>query len=504
MNIKFLKFLSKNDKKNITVIQIDNDWLRLIQVKQSKHRKIISTIRAQKITSLSDASVSKAISDLLKGVSINSKYLTLCVPRNLATIRNLELPSTNPLEIGSMIDLQIGKQTPYSTDEVIRDYEIIDSNADGYSKVLLVIVHREIISRYFSILEASELKPEKVSFSSDGLLNWYSLIDTQKSDTSKARALIELDYNTSDFEITVNNKMVFGRSIAFGINQLQNLEQMNQWQEKFIDEIKRTIYSYQNEATGRDIEKMVITGPETAIGGLNRTLLESAVALPVEVVDQFHNILMAKNALNEYERLDNKNLSFSGLIGIAMACGEHKISLIPQEIKIEKDVQERGRDLYVMGLLLIFILAAFSSIFLGRICSKEWHLGQLKQRLSEIQDKTQQLNNLVRITEAVKGRIRARSLALNLLYEIHRVISPEIHLASLSFHGQNSLSVIGVSNMMSEVFKFNSQLEESEYFQNVQIKYTTKRIADNKELTEFELLCSLADEYKVLAREALR
>jgi Tfp pilus assembly PilM family ATPase len=500
----FLKFISKNSNKNITVIQIDNDWLRLIQVKESKHKKTVSTVKTKKIASLSDESVSKAARELFSEISINPRYLVISIPRNLTTTRNLELPSTNPAEIKDMIGLQIGKQTPYSTDEVIMDYEITESNADGYSKALLVIVHREIVGRYFKILGAAGLKSEKVSFSSEGLLNWSSIADKQGIVTNKAIVLIEVDYNTSDFEIVLNNKLVFGRSMSFGISQFQAVGQIDQWQKKLIEEIKRSIYSYQNETMGKDIEKIIITGPKVIIGSLDRAALESATALPVEAIDQFQNILIDENALNEYDNLEDKNLSFSGLIGFAMTYGTQKIDLVPQEMQIEKDVQERGRDLYVMGLLLIFILAAFSSIFLGRIYSKEWHLSQLKQRLHEINDKAQKLNNLMGITESVKDRIRVRSLALNLVYEIHRVISPEIHVVSINYNGRDSLTVVGVSNIMSEVFKFTSQLEESEYFQNVQTKYTTKRMVNNKELTEFELLCPLSVKYRGLAKEVFR
>jgi Tfp pilus assembly PilM family ATPase len=500
----FLKFLNKSSKKNITAIQMDNDWLRLVQVKQFKNKKTISTLKIKKISSLSDDAISVIMSDLSKEITINSQYLIISIPRNFTTTRNLELPSVNLGEIKDMIDLQIGKQTPYSTDEVIMDYEVTDSNADGYSKALLVIVHREVVGRYFKILEAAGLKPKKVSFSSEGLLSWCGFAYNQKTETSKAYVLIDVDYNTSDFEIILNNKLVFGRSMSFGAANFQLPDQMEQLQQKFIDEIKRSIYSYQNEAMGKDIEKIIITGPKIMIGNMDRSVLESAIALPIETIGQFQNILTDESALGEYDSLENKNLSFSALIGFAMTYGEHKIDLVPKEMQIERDVQERGRDLYIMGLLLIFILAASSSIFLGKIYSKEWHISQLRQRLNEIENRTRKLSDLIKITESVKDRIRARSLALNLLYEIHRIISPEIHVVSVNFHGQDSLTIVGLSNMMSEVFKFTSQLEESGYFQNIQTKYTTKRLVGDKEMAEFELLCPLSEKYKVLAREVLR
>ena len=149
-NLKnFTKLLQKQEQVT-TVFQLDGNWLRLIQVKTLKHEKKISMIKAVEITSLTDESIALKISSLASELEINSRYLILCIPRHFTTTRNLDLPSANPLEIKDMIELQIGKQTPYASDEVIKDYQILGSNADGYSRVLLVIVHRDIVDRYLS------------------------------------------------------------------------------------------------------------------------------------------------------------------------------------------------------------------------------------------------------------------------------------------------------------------------------------------------------------------
>ena len=496
-----LKKLFQKQEQVTTVFQIDNSWLRLIQVKTLKREKKISMIKAMEITSLSDEEIALKISELAVELRINSRYLILAIPRHFTTTRNLDLPSANPLEIKDMIELQIGKQTPYASDEVIKDYQILGSNADGYSRVLLVIVHRDIVGRYFKILESAGLKVQKVSFSSEGLLNWRSLVYREKLSTEKVHILIEVDYDTSDFEVVLNDKLVFGRSISLGFSQIPG--QLELWQKKFIEEINHSIYAYQNEIMGKEIDRIIISRPRLVGDSLDKAVLEKEFGASVEIIDQFQDIPLTEEGVNSYNNLIRTDLSFAGLIGLGLPASEHKIDLVPQEHQIGKAVKEKGKDLYLMGILLVFILVAVSGVFMGRMYNKERYLAQLKQRLEQIQNKTKELNGMIRGIETIKDRVYTRGISLNLLYEVHRVVSPEIYLVSISFDGKDSLTLRGESNEMSEVFNFVNKLEESPFFQNVKSKYATKRKEGDKEITDFEISCPLADKYKVSDKHKL-
>ncbi|MFA4988550.1 MAG: pilus assembly protein PilM [Candidatus Omnitrophota bacterium] len=490
-----LNNIFQKQEKIVTVLQMDNNWLRLIQVKQIKKDKKVCMIKALGISSLPDEEISRRVTGLAAELKINSRYLVLSVPRHLTTTRNLDLPSANPSEIKDMIELQIGKQTPYASDEVIKDYQILGSNADGYSSVLLVIVHKDIVSRYFKILENAGLKVQKVSFSSEGLLNWKNLVCRDKVPSDKVQILIDVDCDTSDFEVVLNEKLVFGRSISLGISQFPG--QIEQWQKKFIEEIGHSIYAYQNEITGKEVAKIIISRPRLLADSLDKETLEKELGAPVEIMDQFKGIPLTEEGLVSYNNLVRTDLSYAGLIGLGLPAGEHKIDLIPQEHQIGRAVKEKGKDLYLMGILLVFILVAVSGVFLGRMYNKERYLGQLKRRLADIQGKTKELNGMIRGIEAIKERVYTRGSALNLIYEVHKALLPEMHLTSISFEGKEEMTLRGQSNEMSEVFSFVSKLEESGYFQNVKSKYATKRKVGDKEVTEFEISCPLENKYKI-------
>ncbi len=480
--------LLKKRKRVITVLEIDGVWLKIVQAQLFGKIRKINKIIAEKIVSLSDEKISERISNLSKELEINSNFFVVSIPHQLVVIRNLELPSTNPAEIKEMVELQIGKQTPFTKDEIIYDYEILNTNAEGYSRIMLAIVHQDVVRRYFKILEAAELKTEKITLSSEGLLAWYhfacggAVID-------KPRALISVGYDKSDFTVILKNKLIFCRNISVGFSQLQGLMDEEDVR-KFIEEIKHSIYAYQNETVDKEISKIIITGAEALLEHLNEVVLREKLGLSIEIIPQLKNIPESLESMDNY-KVSAKNISLSSLFGFALTYPDQKINFIPPQLRIEKEVKERGKDLYLFGIYLVFILMIASSIFLGRMYNKELYLAQLKREALKVREKVDKLDTMMKEVKGIKKRTFTKNFTLNSIYEIHRVISPEIYLASISFDGKDHLTVRGTSSTMSEVFKLVETLEESKYFQSVKTEFVTTCKVEGKDLTEFEIVCPL-------------
>jgi len=78
--------------------------------------------------------------------------LIVILSRNQVTVRNLELPTTDPQEIKDIISIQAGKQTPFSKDEIIADFKTIGLSRQHYTKVLLAIVQKAIVNNFLNNL----------------------------------------------------------------------------------------------------------------------------------------------------------------------------------------------------------------------------------------------------------------------------------------------------------------------------------------------------------------
>ncbi len=484
-----MRFPFKRKKKVTTVLEINGDWLKVVQATLAFQGKIkeIRKIIIEKITSASDEELSVRVSALSKELGIDSDALVISLPHQLVAVRNLELPSVNPAEIKDMIKLQVSKQTPFTKEEIIYDYEILDTSTEGYSKIMLAIVQRDVIRRYSKILEAARLKTERIALSSEGLPAWCRFA-CKGGAVDKPQALINIDYDKSNFTVILKDKLIFSRNISIGF--LQSREKKDEWEKKFIEEINYAIYAYQNEMINKEISRAIITGAEKSIADLNEAVLKNKLNLPVEIIPQLKSIPVTKEALQEY-KANVKDISISYMFGLAFAYSEQKINLVPPQLLVEKGVKERGRDLYLFGMYLALILVAATTIFLGKIYNKQQYLARLKQEILKIQKKVDRLDSMMKETDMVKRRILTRNFSLNLIYEIHRLILPEIYLKSVSFDGKDHLTLRGISSNMSAIIGFRSALEKSKYFEGVNTKFATTHKVGGKELTDFEIVCPL-------------
>lgn len=490
-----MKFSFKRKEEIITVLELDDNRLKIVQVKKFNKNKKISKIILEDITSLTDGKISEKIKELSKEFKINSDLFALSIPHNQVIIKNIELPSTNPLEIKDMIELQVGKQTPFAREEIIYGYEILSATDDGYSRIMLVIVRKEIVNRLLNILEGAKIKTEQVSLSSEGLLNWFLTFCKQKNQ-KKPCILVDINYAASDFEIIWNNKLIFSRNISLGLSQAGS--DINEWQSKFIKQINNSmtaisLYTYQNEIMDEDMDRIIISGAERLTSLLDKDVLKKELNLDVDIISQFNNLPESNDLKKDYKETA-RDVSFSALLGLVFTYPEHKINLIPHELLIEKGVKERGRDLYFFGIYMVFILATVSSIFLGRIYNKESYLNRLEKEISKTKDKVNKINNMITEIDLIEERTKTKNYSLSLIYEIHRLISPEIHLISFSYDGKNNLVLRGSSNETSAVYKFINTLEKSDYFKDVKTGSISKQKTGNKEMTDFDITCNLEKE----------
>lgn len=484
--------------KMVTVLEIGHDWLKIVQAQFLAKTWKIHRVVSEDVSSFRDKhdeKISQQIRSLLKESKTEPGMFITVVPYQVVAIRSLEFPSTNLDEIKNMVELQISKQTPFSIDEMIYDYEILSINAEGYSRVMLAIVHQDVTRRYSRILKAAKLKMERVALSSEGLLAWHRFVHNE-SVNNALHILIDLDFSKSNFTVVCGGKVVFCRNLSIGI--VKPLTETDEWREKFINAVKQSIYAYQNEneAVSEEIDKIVITGAKNILELLDLSVLKDKLNLEVEIVPQFKNICEDPNFLVQENNKNVENISIAPLLGFGLTPDEQKINLIPLQLRLEKGMKEREKDLYSCGIYLAFILIIVSSIFFGKAYIKKQYLFQLKEEAAKVSEKAEKLSGMLKEIEEVRERIYKRDVALKFIYEIHKAIFPEIYLTSINFDGEDQVILRGVSSVMSEVFDFLNALEKSECFYNVKTKFVTTRKIENKDITEFEIECPIETSFK--------
>src|SRR5262249_30935382 len=141
------------------------------------------------------------------------------VPANAATSKNIEVPSSDPQEIRSIINLQASRHTPYSREEVLIGHINLGHTSAGNTKILLVIAHRNVVKDRLDVLDKCGLVPEKVLFVPEGVGRLYAKGLNLKKDAASL-GVIDVTVNFVNFLIVARGSVVFSRSIPLGIKQL--------------------------------------------------------------------------------------------------------------------------------------------------------------------------------------------------------------------------------------------------------------------------------------------
>ncbi|MBU1122307.1 MAG: pilus assembly protein PilM [Candidatus Omnitrophica bacterium] len=327
-------------RKPIVVVEIGNDWLKIVENDFFLSGRSITKINLIKLNQIKD-SVSVSLAKIFAELKLDKSSVITYLSRYLVTIRVLEFPSTNPQEINDMVNLQVGKQTPYSKEEIISAHKILSENSkEGCSKVMLVIARRKLISDRMEALTAAGLDVERIGVSSQGIYNWVktAIVSESKIDSAPT-VLVDIDSNFSDFLVISKNELVFTRNILIGANHL--IEEIPRWREKFLSELQYSMDLYQSEDSGNPVSRLFFSGAAKGIEGLDG-LVSSKLNIPVEVIDPVKNLRLSKDC-DILGQDQYKFVSISSLIGTAINHKDFSFDLTPVEWRLKKMMENKRK-----------------------------------------------------------------------------------------------------------------------------------------------------------------
>lgn len=456
-----------------TAIEITNQWLKLVTAKSSLRGAALVNTFVKSAVNLKPEQVGEEISQAIKKFKIIPSPLVICYPRNLVTMRNIHLPSSEPKEINGMIDLHMGRQVPYPREEIVGGYHIIGTDEAGYSRVILAIAHREAMNQIFTSLSKANLYPEKIELSSYGAFSWFLFNQKAHLAAGSLYILLDIDSNFTDFMIADRDNLHFSRSIAYGADQLS----VDPGRTKFAAELKQSLAIFQSEEMNKKPAKIFASGAVVNIRNLQE-LLEKELGVSVEAHKPVPGIPL--------------QVSISAVSGLAIDPSRKKINFVLPEVQIRKTLKERSKDLIMLGGILMYLLLVSSGIFLSRVYNKSSYLKLLERRYKEIGAEVGGLEAMSRKTKIIRDRLNARATALNCLYQIHRFVPPNIVLKMVTLESNDKVALRGQAREMADVFKFVDLLKDTVYFKDVQIKYSTKKRIEDADINEFEIVCPIA------------
>lgn len=338
-------------------IDISPESVRLFEFKIKKDRFEIGKYDKEPIsfsgTLPSDEDIIRAVTKLTRRNGVNYAHISL--PEEQAYFLKLKLPRLKRGEIREAIELQLEEHIPYSPEEVVFDYEVVEDNSSlaGFD-VSVSVIPKAVVDRYLNILESSGVTPISFEVEAESVVRavvprdykgtmMIANIGRKSSVLSIAsRGVIWFSFTTKVggdmFVRTISDMMSVSLEEANRIKTTRGLNRSRENQELVFalapavsslrDEIIKH-YWYWNGHKGSsnrsDIDKILICGFEASMRGLPE-YLSASMGILVKQANPWINILSFEDVIPKMSL--NDSLEYVTAIGLALKEEERRSSLI--------------------------------------------------------------------------------------------------------------------------------------------------------------------------------
>ena len=438
---------------------------------------------AQKM--VSGGVVDSALREALTGFETKKSGIICVLPGDIATTKHLEVPSVERDEIESIIALQASRHTPFNKDEIITSYVKIGSPRPNFTSVLLVVVKRDAVKEKLMIMRSVGLDTTAVLFAPEGVARFYAkAVNVKKGEKF---ALVDVALQHTNFIVVGDGAPVMSRNIPGGIEGVaMDPAALTQ----IVQEVKASLDVLEQETASRPV-KVLLTTDHMAIAGLDKMLVD-ALAIPVEVMP-YGAVAKGSKGLKEQLTKEFGDESALDVIATGFSAAKCGADLVPQEMRDQRSVAEKGRETMKAGVAVLLLLFFIGGGLLSRVYFKDLFLKQnLVAKYSDQKKEVTLLENVINKTRVLRDYLQARQLPLEAIRELYRIIPEEMYLSNISMDDLGNVTIQGVSESMSRVFSLVSALEESPLFENVKTKSTTARKERGKDVAAFEIVLKLS------------
>jgi type IV pilus assembly protein PilM len=280
------------------------------------------------------AAIGETIRTLLTEKKIKAKNVATSVPGRETVSRLIRLPSEIPdAELREMVlNQEASLYLPFPREDADVTYQklgtTLDEDGIERTEILMVATPKEVTDNYIQVLEYAQLKPDIIEVSSFALIRSLHNELVRFSGASQAVAVVDIECEMTEINVTVDGVPQFSRSIPTGTVQIQNaqLRAMNMPGRRITDpelmanisvpiqtmdtaglaggmsgsspgdaavlrvvgdladELRRSIDFYTNQSSGSDVAQIFLVGPGACINQLD-DYLSQRLGIEAEPID---------------------------------------------------------------------------------------------------------------------------------------------------------------------------------------------------------------------------
>ena len=446
----------------------------------------IQRVNASTLTGPTDDPVA-ALRALVDAQPVGAGPVGLLFGREMFSLRTLELPSVDPKEIASMLELQLGKLTPYPRADILSAWTTVAPLREGYTSVLLAIARKALIEQVLQFLKTKGVAPRWVGVSTEGLECWWARQGPPGAAAAPSGALtavIDVDSGSTDCAIISQGALLFTHSLTIGHEQLLSVDQA---QLRWVGELVRLPRVLLHEGVAGKISRGVLTG---VTQGLERLAEQLAAqwGVPVETIDPLGAFPSAPTVPQSVQAT---RVSYAALAG-ALASGQApRIDLLPQEARLSQALQVRSKHLARLAVSVAVLLFLASTLYVERMLILRHYLGQLRQRLVALEQTSRQVVERQQAMQRVRAWLDPSASLLHVFDAVAASVDPEITITQLSFQEREPVTIRGKAATMPGAYAFFDRLKQQDTFSNVHARSVAKTKGAEATGAEFEIVCAL-------------
>jgi Tfp pilus assembly PilM family ATPase len=474
-------------------INIGTTDVKWVLARENQGQVTIEQLRCRKLTGSVDTEVSNFLSACFDEFRSVKREAICCISSNAFISKNVDMPSNDPQEINKIVNLHAGRYTPYAREEIIIDYLSSQAPEQHYTNVLLVIINRTVSSRMFGIFADANIHLEKIVIGAEAVASvcpaWLKL-----PGAGSAAGVINVDADTSDVIIADRGQMVFVRNIPIGARQLRQKDA--RISSEFMNEVKQSFATYQDQGIGRMVERVLLTGiltDNTDFEGEMRGLMHQISVENIQLKTQSYLECFTLSREASLRVAADSDSCFLDVFAVLTRNDALKIDLIPDEIKLQRQMREGSKDVISLGILIMTFLLIFCVFLATKIYLKTAKIAMIDAMEQSTGAAARSLENASTKTRVLRELLGARGKGLYVFDKLTSMITDDIYLSTFSFDRDGAITFTGTADSMSRVFAFVTTLEESPLFKNVETKQTKTRKEQGKEVADFEISCTFVD-----------
>jgi len=472
------------DKKYLT-ISINEGVIKLAQGTSSGNVEKIARGSFTVNSGVDEAA--KTLKTLL--VPFNRKAPVICVvPASAATAKNIEVPSTDPEEIKSIINLQASRHTPYSREEVLISYINLGLNASNNTRILLVIVHRPGVKERIEILEKAGLNVDKVLFVPEAQARFYAKALNLKKEAPPV-GVIDFSLNATSFIVIAKGTLLFVRHIPIGIKGILEGAEATA---KLQDELMKSMDAFTQEGGKEAPNSYTVTTKHEAVGNI-LAALKDTLGLEFQV-SEFAHFIKGSGDVRKKLLSDFGDDSFLDVIAPAASAGKCEINLMPEEMILKRSVDQQSKEASKSGVAAIIIMLLVGAIIMSNIYFKDTYLNKnLREQFAPQKEQVQSLQEQMNKSKLVRGYIKNRMVSLDIIDDLYTITPHTTYLNNIVVDEDGTVTIDGISDSTALVYTYLQSLQDSPKFKEAKLRSTSPKKDNGKDVATFEIQFKMAN-----------